>query len=142
MTDPEAWRQKRREAAAAHADALAQKNARESRQARALIAEFIVAARERGVAPEPLVVQGYGGKGTARSQVTGWYLRYDKTVGVGEDGDFYVLTAPLTLLDRMRGRIRIVPTDPPLVIGQGGRDGEAMDMADALARALGQEPDA
>lgn len=139
MTDDAAtWRERRREAAAAHADALAQKQMQESAQAQVLIQEFIGQAHARGLAPEPLVVQGYGGKGTAKSQVRGWYLRLDKTVGIGENGEFYVLTAPLSLLDRIRG-IRITPQPPPLVIGQGGRDGEAMDMADALARAL--EPD-
>lgn len=139
MTDDAAeWRERRRAAAAAHADALTQKQQQESAQARVLIREFIGEAHARGVASQPLIVQGYGGKGTAKSQVRGWYLRIDRTVGVGEDGEFYVLTAPLGLLDRVRG-VRIVPTDPPLVIGQGGRDGEAMDMADALARALDPE---
>jgi hypothetical protein len=28
------------------------------------------------------------------------------------------------------------PSDPPLVLGKGGRDGESIDLADALARVL------
>lgn len=129
------WSEHRKAAADSHAEALAQKEARESARARAMLAEFVVRAREQGLAPVPLTVQGYGGKGTARSQVTGWHLRLDRTVAVGEDGEFYVLTAPLTLLDRIRG-VQIEPRDPPLVIGKGSGDGDSIDLADAIARAL------
>ncbi len=132
------WSQQRRAAADAHANALAQRQSRESAQARALLQDFVARARTTGLEPETLLVQGYGGKGTAKSQVRGWYLRFDHAVGVGEDGEFYVLTAPLTLLDRVRG-VQIRPTDPPLVIGQGGRDGDTIDMSQALARILPPE---
>jgi len=137
-SDDDQWGAQRRAAADAHAAALAQRQARESAQARVLLADFIRRARQKGLQPEPLIVQGYGGRGTARSQIRGWYLRLDHTVGVGEDGEFYILTAPLTLLDRVRG-ITIAPTDPPLVIGQGGRDGDTIEMADAIARILPPE---
>jgi hypothetical protein len=137
--DPEAWRERRRAAADAHAEALARRQAGESAQARALLQDFVARARARGLPPEPLLVQGYGGRGTAKSQVRGWYLRLDRAVGVGEDGEFYVLTAPLTLLDRVRG-IRIAPTEPPLVIGQGGRDGDTIDMVQAINRILPPDP--
>lgn len=137
--DGEAWRAQRRAAADAHAEALARRKAGESAQARVMLQDFVARAKARGLAPEPLLVQGYGGKGTAKSQVRGWYLRLDRAVGVGEDGEFYVLTAPLSLFDRIRG-IHIAPTDPPLVIGQGGRDGDTIDLAQAIARLL--PPDA
>lgn len=133
--DAEAWRAQRRAAADAHAEALARRQAAESAQARVLLADFVRRATAQGLPSQQLVVQGYGGKGSAKSQVRGWYLRLDQAVGVGEDGEFYVLTAPLTLLDRVRG-IRISPTDPPLVIGQGGRDGDTIDMVQALDRLL------
>lgn len=133
--DDDRWRQARRDAADAHAEALAQRDARESAQARALLADFVRRAKEQGLASEQLVVRGYGGKGSARSQVRGWYLRLDGAVGVGEDGEFYVLTAPLTLLERIRG-VRIAPTDPPLIIGKGGGDGDTIDMTAAIERLL------
>jgi hypothetical protein len=133
--DPEDWRARRRAAADAHAEALAKRQASESAQARELLRDFVARARARGLRPEPLLVQGYGGKGTARSQVRGWYLRLDRAVGVGEDGEFYVLTAPLTIVDRIRG-VRLSPTEPPLVIGQGGRDGDTIDMVQAINRIL------
>lgn len=133
------WQAERRAAADAHARALADREARESAKARAMLAEFVRRARQRGLEPEPLVVQGYGGKGTAKSQVKGWYLRVDRSVGVGEDGEFYVLTAPLTLLDRVRG-VTVAPKPPPLVIGRGSGDGDSIDLAEAINRALPPEP--
>lgn len=140
MTDDATdWSERRRAAAQAHAEALAATQAAESARARQMLADFVAEAAQRGLEPEPLLVQGYGGRGTARSQVRGWYLRRDRTVGVGEDGEFYVLTAPLSLIDRVRG-VRVTPTPPPLVIGKGGRDGETMDMRDAISRALANAP--
>ncbi len=141
MTDATSWSEQRRAAAKAHGDALKRKQAQESAQAHELLVEFVAEAAARGLEPEPLLVKGYGGRGTAKSQVRGWYLRLDRTVGVGEDAEFYVLTAPLSLIDRVRG-VRLTPTPPPLIIGQGGRDGEAMDMKDAIARALEEAPGA
>jgi hypothetical protein len=81
----------------------------------------------------PLVVQGYGGVGTARTNLTGWYLRNNKTVALGTDGKFYVLIAPLSLMDRLRG-LKPTPTRPPLIIGEGGKDGDTIALEDALCR--------
>lgn len=133
------WQEQRRAAADAQAAALAAREARESAKARAMLEDFVERARAAGLPAQRLVVQGYGGKGTARSQVDGWYLRVDRSVGVGEDGEFYVLTAPLTVMQRLRG-ITIEPTAPPLVIGRGSGDGDSIELADAIARAL--SPDA
>src|SRR5690606_36276655 len=69
------------------------------------------------------------------SDVEGWYLRLDKTVGLGTDGEFYVLTAPLGLLDRVRGAT-LRPTPPPLVIGAGGKAGDSIAPVAALDRLL------
>jgi hypothetical protein len=90
--------------------------------------------RAHGPAPEPLRVQGYG-RGEARTGVRGWYLRVNRTVGLGDDGAFYVLTAPLSLADQVRG-VRVTPVRPPMVIGAGGKDGETIDLAEALERLL------
>lgn len=130
------WRDRRREAAAAHEAALVARQRAESDRARALIQEFLVDSRERGVAPEPLRAQGYGGRGSFRTGIEGWYLRRDRTVAIGTDGEFYVLTVPGSLSARWRG-VHVEPQDPPLVIGAGGKDGESLDLPLALARVLG-----
>lgn len=132
------WRDQRREAAAAHEAALLARQRAESAKARQLIQEFLVRARERGIAPEPLRAQGYGGRGSFRTGIDGWYLRRDRTVAVGSDGEFYVLTVPGSLAARWRG-VELTPQDPPLVIGAGGKDGESLDLPIALARVLGEE---
>lgn len=136
--DAARWRERRREAAGAHAEALAARQRAESARARALIEEFLVAVRADGPAPVPLHVRSYDGRARYRTPVQGWYLRRDETVGVGTDGAFYVLTTPGSLAARFRG-VRPAPQDPPLVIGAGGKDGESIDMADALRRVLARE---
>ncbi|MBD3779548.1 MAG: hypothetical protein IE923_09825 [Micrococcales bacterium] len=111
----------------------------ESARARELIAGFVAEATARGVAPEPLQAQGYGGRGRFRTPLRGWYLRRDRTVAVGTDGGFYVLTVPPSIGARLRG-VQPEPQDPPLVLGAGGKDGESLDLPVALARALGDAP--
>lgn len=132
------WRAERQEAAAAHAAALAARQHAESARARALIEEFLERVAASGPAPVPLQVRSYDGRARYRTPVRGWYLRRDETVGIDTDGAFYVLTAPGSLVARVRG-VRPTPQDPPLVIGAGGKDGESIDMRDALARVLAGE---
>lgn len=132
----EDWRARRREAADAHAAALAARQAAESARAREMIADFVTEAARRGVATEPLRAQGYGGRGSFRTGLQGWYLRRDRTVAIGTDGEFYVLTVPGGIAARWRG-VAPAPHDPPLVIGAGGKDGESLDLDVALARVLG-----
>ncbi|WP_291813934.1 hypothetical protein [Cellulomonas sp.] len=136
--DAARWRAQRREAAGAHAEALAARQRAESARARAMIGEFLAEARVRGVAPVPLHVRSYDGRARYRTPLEGWYLRRDETVGVDTSGEFYVLTTPRSLVARFRG-VRPAPQDPPLVIGAGGKDGESIDMPDALARVLAGE---
>ncbi|HEY3438598.1 MAG TPA: hypothetical protein VGK35_13000, partial [Actinotalea sp.] len=69
----------------------------------------------------------------------GWYLRRNETVAVGTDGEFYVLSVPRSMSALVRGT-PVEPSDPPLVLGKGGRDGESIDLVDALAIALGDQP--
>lgn len=130
----EDWALRRRAAAAARAEMLDRGRTAATRRASDLLLRFAAAARVAGLPSEPLRVQGYRG-GTARSDRAGWYLRNDRSVGVGTDGAFYVLTAPLTLRERLRGAT-LTPAEPPLVIGAGGRDGDSVDLATALDRLL------
>lgn len=128
------WSGQRDDAVQEHAARLAARQRAEHDRARALISQFTAMALAR-LPSERLMVKNYRGSGTAKSDVEGWYLRRDKSVGIGTDGQFYVLTAPLALLDRVRG-VRLTPTPPPLVIGAGGRDGDVIDLIDALERLL------
>lgn len=139
MDDAAAWRDQRREAASVHADALERRRAAEAAQAHVLIAEFVARARERGVAPVPLHARSHDGRSRYRTHLEGWYLRRNETVAVGTDGRFYVLSVPGGLAARLNGA-RPEPSDPPLVLGKGARDGESIDLVDALAIALGDRP--
>ena len=129
------WAAQRTEAARVHQERLQARRNAEHQRAEALVAQFIRAAGQAGLTPEPLRVRGYGGRGSARTPLRGWYLRADASSGLGADGSFYLLTAPLTLIDRIRG-VRPEPTRPPLVLGAGGKDGESLDLAEALERLL------
>lgn len=130
-----AWRDRAASNAAHQRAELERKRARESDRARALIAEFVAQARASGVPTQRFVARGYGGQSTYRTSVEGWYLRKNASVGVGTDGEFYVLTVQGSLLARLRGA-ELTPSDPPLVLGQGARDGESIDLSEALDRAL------
>lgn len=132
-TDAARWREERREAALAHAEALERRRKAESAQAHAMILEFIAHAKVHGPAPEPLRVRTFDGRQRYKTPLEGWYLRTDENVAIDTDGAFYVLRVPPSLAGRLRGA-RPEPTDPPLVIGAGGKDGESVDMKDALAR--------
>lgn len=134
MRDDE-WSQQRAEAVRLQAERLQARQDAEHTRAEALLREFVAAARDAGLPAESLQVQGYGGRGTARTSLRGWYLRVDRTSGISTDGDFYVLTAPIGLLDRVRG-VRPEPRRPPLLLGAGGKDGDSISLADALERLL------
>lgn len=94
---------------------------------------FTAAALKAGV--ETTTLQVTSGKRRASSDIEGWYVRNDRSMGVGTDGKLYVLTAPLSLMDVLRG-VQLTPIEPPLVLGLGGRDGDSIDLADALERVL------
>lgn len=117
-----------------HAERLARSEQAVHGRAAALLAEFAEVARER-LPAVPLRVLGYGGRGSARTSLSGWYLRTDRTSGVSTTGDFYILTAPLTLVERLRGT-EPTPAPPPMVLGAGGKDGESIDLPAALERLL------
>ena len=139
MPESRDWREARSDAASAHADALERRRQGETAQARALIAEFVQEAHRRGVEPVPLRARSYDGRSRYRTPLTGWYLRRNESVGVATDGEFYVLSVPRSVKALVAGS-PVQPSDPPLILGKGGRDGESIDLADALAIALGDEP--
>ena len=135
----EAWRDGRKEAAATHARELERRRQVESAQARRMIAEFVAEARRRGVPPTPLHARSYDGRQRYRTGLEGWYLRKNQSVAVGTDGEFYILTVPRRLRSLVSGADP-EPSDPPMILGKGARDGESLDLVDALRIALGDPP--
>ncbi len=128
-----AWAEQRREQALAHGERLAQAKAQETVRARALVAAFVERAQAAGVPAEQLVARDYSGRGPFRTDKRGWYVRTNRTAAVGDDGEFYVLIVEGGLMSRLRGAT-LTPSDPPLILGAGGRDGESIALRDALAR--------
>ena len=120
----------RAEDAAQRAELAAAREQSESRAAQELIDGFVAEARARGIAPEPLRATLFDGH-AVRTDTTGWYLRKNKSVAVGDDGAYYVLTVPGGLRERLTG-VKLRPTAPPLEVGRGGRDGETGPLADFL----------
>jgi hypothetical protein len=124
----------RAEEAARRAELAAARDQAESREAQVLIDGFVAEARARGLAPEPLRATLYDGH-AVRTDKTGWYLRKNKSVAIGDDGAYYVLTVPGGLRERISG-VKLQPTPPPLEVGRGGRDGETGDLAEFLRKSL------
>ena len=122
-------------AAAAHAAALEQRKASETAQARVLLAEFVEKLKAQGVEPEPLRAPVAGTSTSYRTNVTGWYLRRNRSLGVDPDGNFYILATQPSAKSRLAG-VRLFPSDPPLIVGLGARDGESMPLKDLLALRL------
>ncbi len=129
------WAVRRRHAAAAHADREQSRRAGETAKAREIVAGFVAEATSRGLRTERLRVRPYSGRGSYRTAVEGWYVRRDHSLGVGVDGEFYVLSVPTSLGARLSGA-RLEPSDPPLVAGRGARDGQSMDLAALLRKRL------
>jgi hypothetical protein len=114
---------------------LGRRQAAESATAQRLVEQFARDAVASGIRPVRFTARSYSGDTRYRTNVEGWYLKRDRSIGVGTDGRFYVLHAPGGLGSLLRG-VTLTPSDPPLEIGKGARDGESMPMADALAKRL------
>ncbi len=133
---PEDWRARRADAAAERAAALDRRRAQETAQARELIAAFLREAHERGLRPEPLRARSYDGRRRYRTGLEGWYLRANQTVGLDTEGRFYLLSVPSPGVAALVRGVTLEESDPPLVLGKGARDGESIDLDEALARVL------
>jgi hypothetical protein len=133
--DRAAWDEQRRQAVAGHAAALEAGRAAEARQAGELLAAFVRRAAERGLAPELLRARAFDGHATYRTRLRGWYLKANRSVAVGEDGAFYVLSVPSSLRARFTGA-DVSPSAPRLIVGAGGGDGETMPLEKLLQRRL------
>ena len=129
------WQEQRRRAIAGHAAALEAGRAAEARAAAALLDDFVRRAAERGLAPHTLTARTFDGRATYRTHVRGWYLKSNRSVAVGEDGEYYVLTVPASLRARFAGA-DLTPSKPRLVVGAGGGDGETVPLAQLLDKRL------
>ncbi len=134
MSDPE-WSRHRAEVFAAQERALANAEHAEHSKATALIIDAIARFRAAGIASHPLKARPLRGRKPVPTRHVGWYLTSDRSVGVDESGNYFILTAPGDLRTRLRGAT-LEPTMAPLVVGRGGRDGEAIDLAELLEKRL------
>lgn len=125
-----AWRRQRDARAMAE---LAASGARaEAERAQLLIDGFVAEALRRGIEPQPLRATTSNGQ-QVRTDRTGWYVRRNESVAVGVDGGWYVLMLPFGagLRERLRG-VHLAASQPSLVVGRGGRDGETGDLSEFL----------
>ncbi len=100
-----------------------------------MLREFVAELQRRGIAPETL--RARAGSARYRTDVVGWYLRANGSLGVDGAGEYYVLDVAPSLLGRFRG-IHLDPAEPPLQIGRGARDGESVELAELLRRRLAE----
>ncbi len=114
-------------------EARRRRGEQESAQAQALIDRFVEDAKEAGLPTEDLLARPWSGRGRYRTGLVGWYLRRDESIGIGVDGRYYVLLVAPERFGRWR-TVRVQPTPPPLLVGEGGRDGDAAAL-DALLEA-------
>ncbi len=97
-----------------------------------MVKAFAQKAVAAGVETERLKARSYSGRAVLKSDVVGWYINRACSVGVSIDGDFYLLHGPGGWSARFKG-LHLEPSDPPLELGRGARDGESMPMDKALA---------
>jgi hypothetical protein len=121
--------------AAYHSDARRRREELESARARVLIERFVARAVQAELPTEELTARPWSGRGRYRTGLIGWYLRRDHSLGVDVDGNYYVLNVPTVPFGRWR-TVRVDPTPPPLEIGKGARDGEAVSLNTQLQRRL------
>jgi hypothetical protein len=125
----------RAERADYHAAAQRRRDEEESAKAQALIDNFVAQATEAGLPTEELTARPWSGRGRYRTGVVGWYLRRDRSVGVGVDGSFYLLAVAPVRFGRWR-TVPVKPSRPPLQVGKGARDGESFALDDLLTMRL------
>lgn len=137
--DPERLRAERRrqaeENAAYHVEAARRAREAEARATAPMVTAFAERMTAAGVPPTRLRAKPYSGPGTLRTDVTGWYVRRDRSIGVGVDGRWYVLVVAPSLRGRLSG-IHVDPVDAPLQVGAGGRDGDSIALDSLLALRL------
>lgn len=128
-------RAERAERADYHVEAQRRRSEQESVKAQELLDRFVARAEQAGLRTEELTARPWSGRGRYRTGVVGWYLRADRSVGVGADGRYYLLVVPPQRLGRWR-TVRVEPAPPPLQVGKGARDGESIALEVLLEKRL------
>lgn len=131
----QAWRVQRAEVVRAQEEALAAARRAEHEKATAIVREAIDGFYAAGIEPVPLRARPDTGRGTVRTSLTGWYLKKDRTIAIDTDARFYVMRVPGGLGARLRGADP-EPSEAPLVVGRGARDGETFDLRELLEMRL------
>lgn len=129
------WREQKTINARHQAEELARRQRKESEAAHELLVDFVAQAKDRGLEPVQLWARSYNGSSRYKTKVRGWYLKRNESVAVDTEANFYVLSVQGSLAARFVGA-PITPSDPPLVLGLGGRDGESLDLTEAIDRIL------
>ena len=136
MSDDAAKRRAERAASAEyHAEAERRKREQEASEAQVLLDRFVEQATAAGLPTEELTARPWSGRGRYRTGVEGWYLRRDRSVGVGLDRGYYLLVVSPERFGRWR-TVPVKPTPPTLQVGQGARDGESVALATLLEMRL------
>jgi len=117
--------------AAYHVEAARRRRAAESAKAQVLLDQFVQEAQERGLATCELVARPWNGRGRYRTGRVGWYLKRDHSIGVDSEGGYHLLVVAPERFGRWRG-VSVAPSDPPLQVGEGARDGESAPLAEFL----------
>ncbi|MFY1637148.1 hypothetical protein ACN27F_28400 [Solwaraspora sp. WMMB335] len=129
------WVRQRHQAITAHDAARRRRQAKEAREASALLTDFVGEARRTGLATQPLTARPHRGGARYRTGLRGWYIKVDRSLAVGTDGNLYLLSVPASMRGWLTG-VRVTPIEPRLVIGAGGRDGESVPLAALLDQRL------
>jgi hypothetical protein len=135
MSDPQEWARRRRDAAQGQADRLARVRAAETARAQEMVLGFVAEARRLAIPPVPLLARAGDGRPTCRTGLSGWYLKRDGSLGVTTDAGYYHLVTPVGLRERLLG-VTLTPSDPPVQVGAGARDGESIALDRLLALRL------
>lgn len=110
---------------------------REGAAAQVLIDQFVRDAQARNIAPVQLKATQLDGR-RVKTDTVGWYVNKGRSVAIGVDGAWYVLTVPSSRWGRFTGA-KLQASTPELVVGRGARDGESGDLSDFLDRILAGE---
>lgn len=119
------------DAAAEHAAARERITASESLKARQLVEHFGREGVARGSRRTPLRARAYNGHSTYGTRSAAGTSSANGSLAVDGDANFYVMSTATSFRARITGA-DVAPTDPPLMIGVGARDGESMSLEELL----------
>ncbi len=131
---PDDWTTRRAEVIRAQEEALRAARRDEHEKATALLREGIAAFEAAGIAAVPLRARTDRG-GSVRTSLRGWYLKKDHSIAVDTEARYYVMRVAGGLAAHFRGEDP-EPTEAPLVVGRGARDGETFDLPELLEMRL------